>query len=166
MNRKGQVWTTDFLIGLGLFIIIIFVVLKVLMGMNITDEKPKTYDDAVHLSSQLLTQGYPKNWTNNTVIMPGIAKDNRINITKLDEYSKIPYEQTKLLYHISSEYIFFFTNGTHVLNITKCIQGYPVAVDAECNPLLDSVSYSDLSKIDRIVLLNETTMRMTIYAWK
>ena len=165
MNKKGQVWITDFMVGLALFMMILFVVLRIFLSMDLPKQS-ETYIDAVHVSSGLLTQGYPKNWTNDTVIIPGIAKDNMINYTQLEEYATIPYGRTIVLYQLSSDYIFFFSNSTNVINTTRCTYGYDITTDAECNPLLTSISYSDLSKIDRIVVLNDTLVRMTIYAWK
>lgn len=155
--------------GLALFLIVIFIMLKVLFSMNIIPEKSPTYTDAVHLSSQLVTAGYPSNWTNSTpdpVIIPGIAEDNRVDANKLLEYNLIGYDRTKMLFHISSDYIFFFSNGTHVINLSQCTYGHPIATDSECNPIFSNFVYSDLSKINRIVVYNNTIMRLTVYAWQ
>ena len=165
MKTKGQVWTLDFFIVLGLLIAVIFIILKILLSLSLANAQSPTYDDAVHISSELLTVGYPKNWTNETVIIPGIAESNRINATKLTEYKKLSYDNTKMLYHVSSEYLFFFTNGTKIINYSGCTYGYPITTDENCTPIMSAIDYDDLSKIDRIVVLDNKVVGMTVYAW-
>jgi hypothetical protein len=164
-SKKGQIWTADFIAGLILFIFVLLFTTKITLSMSIPEEEPATYKEAIYLSEALLSQGYPKNWTSDLVIIPGISNDNRINQTKLEELKEISYDQTKALYSISGEYLFFFKNETSILNISGCTFGYNVSTDNNCEPQLDSSTYSDLSKIERTVIYNYEVIKLIIYVW-
>lgn len=75
--------------------------------------------DAYYTASFLVsTPGYPGDWNNSTVEIPGFASesDNLISTEKLREFRNVSYEnQTKLLgarnFHLT------FRNDTHVLEL-------------------------------------------------
>jgi hypothetical protein len=166
-NKSGQVWTLDFIIGLILFVLILIISLKILFNMYSSSDDLIAYRDAVHLSDNLLSVGYPSNWTYNltTVVLPGISENNRINITKLEKFNEVDYYRAKTLMHVTSDYIFFIRNSTVIINTGHCIYGYNVATDAECNPLLSTLHYNNLARIDRVIIYNSTIMLMTVYTW-
>ena len=164
-NRKGMVWTTDFLIGLMLFLVMILIAVKILLGMNTSQAGVSVYRDAVYVSDNLLSEGYPFNWTNQTVIMPGIAGNNRINTTKLSNFTDIDYYRVKELLHVSSDFIFFIRNSTDIINTSRCIYGYNLTTDENCTPRLDTITYDNLVRMDRIVLYQSKVVTLTVYAW-
>jgi len=164
-NKKGQVWTTDFIIGLILFIIVLLLMIKLAFSMYPSQDHIVVYRDAVHLSGALLSPGYPKNWNSSDVLMPGIAENNRINNTKLMTYSDLEYGKAKTLLHVTTDYIFFIQNSTGIINTGRCVYGYNISTDANCTPLLDTINYENLAKIDRMVIYNSTVVILTIYAW-
>ena len=165
-NKRGQVWTVDFILGLMLFLFTIIVVIKILFSIAVPDTYEPVYRDAIYLSDKLLSTGYPQNWTTNNVVIPGIANQNRIDVSRLSKYSQIDYLESKTLMHLTSDYIFFFRNSTSIINTGQCIYGYNLSVDGNCNPLITTVKYDNIMHIDRIVIYNSTPMIMTLYVWE
>jgi len=164
-NKNGQVWTTDFIIGLLLFILVALLTIKVAFSMYPTQDHIIVYRDAVHLSDAILSRGYPLNWTAADVILPGIANNNRINNTQLLAYKSLEYGKAKTLLHVTSDYIFFIHNDTNIINTGQCVYGYNLTTDANCEPMLNTIEYDNLAKIDRMVIYNSTVVIMTVYAW-
>jgi len=166
-NKSGQVWTLDFIIGLMLFVVMLVVSIKIVLDMYPSQDDVIVYRDAVHLSDNLLSIGYPSNWSENTdtVVLPGIAENNRINTTKLTKFKDIDYGRAKTLMHVTSDYIFFIHNSTTIINTGQCLYGYNLSADVSCNPILTTVHYKNLARIDRVVIYNSTVMMMTVYTW-
>ena len=167
-NRKSQIWSMDFFSGLVIFIVVILISVRILFSMTTPDSYELLYRDSIHLSSSLLGPGYPIQWNRSTVIVPGLIffnGTNRIDPGKLIEFDSIDYERSKSLLHLSNEYIFFFRNSTSVINISRCVRGYPIYTNGKCEPDLGSIKYSDLVKIERIVIYNSSLVTMTIYMW-
>jgi hypothetical protein len=166
-NKKGQVWTTDFIIGMLLFIMMLFVSVRIIFNMYPSTDGTTVYRDAVHLSDNLLAQGYPINWTEDldSVVIPGIAENNRIDNFKLSRFKDLDYYRAKTLMHVTSDYAFFISNKTGIINTGQCIYGYNLSVDANCTPILTTVQYDTLARIDRVVIYNSSVVIMTIYAW-
>jgi hypothetical protein len=164
-SKKGQVWTIDFIIGLMLFIIVSLLTIKVAFSMYPSQQHIIVYRDAVHLSDALLSPGYPMNWTSSDVLLPGIASNNRINNTKLSAYRSLDYEKAKTLLHVTSDYIFFIQNRTSIMNTGQCVYGYNISTNVNCSPLLSTINYENLARIDRMVIYNSTVVILTVYAW-
>jgi hypothetical protein len=164
-KKNGQIWTTDFVIGLLLFMLVVLITVKVAFTMYPSQKHIEVYRDAVHLSDALLSQGYPSNWTTSNVLIPGIAENNRINNTKLLAMTNLNYSTAKTLLHITSDYLFFIKNSTAIINTGQCVYGYNIGTDADCNPILTGLNYDDLVKIERLVIYNSTVVIMTVYTW-
>jgi hypothetical protein len=166
-NKNGQVWTLDFMIGLVLFILMIIISVKIIFDMYPSQDNMIVYRDAIYLSDNLLSEGYPSNWSENinNLILPGIAKNNRINNTKLSQFKDLDYNHVKTLMHVTSDYVFFIHNSTNIINTGQCVYGYPLTTDINCTPILTTNNYENLVRVDRIILYNSTVMMMTIYAW-
>jgi len=164
-NKKGQVWTTDYVIGLMLFILVLIITVKMVISIQPSQDQIIVYRDAVHLSDAILSKGYPANWTTTDVLLPGIADNNRINNTKLLQFQNMEYGQTKILMHTISDYLFFIKNGTGIINTGKCVYGYNITTNINCEPQLNTIKYENLAKIERMVIYNSTVVVMTIYAW-
>ncbi len=168
-RRNAQVWTIDFIAGLLLFIVALFLGLQVILSMTATDTYSGLYRDGVHLSTTLLTPGYPEAWNITQVIVPGLVTvntTNRIDPVKLQELDAMSYGRSKVLFRISHEYIYFFRNNTNVINITRCVHGYAFPVNPDCTPNLSTLQYKQLVRIDRLVIYNSTPVMMVIYTWE
>ena len=169
-GRKGQMWGMDFIIGLFLFIIVLLLSVKLLMDLHPSEDHIIVYRDAVHISDTLLTSGYPSNWTSSDVIVPGIAANNRLNLTQLSSFKDMDYYHAKTLFHVTSDFVFFIRNSTSIINVTlsnstRCMYGYNITVNSSCSPVITSVDYENLVRIDRLILYNSKVVTLTVYAW-
>jgi len=125
------------------------------------------YEDSVYISNVLIDSGYPADWNSTNVILPGIANDHELNISKLKNYSLLSYENSKILLHITSEYVFFFKNKTDVQNFTSCTYGYPVDLNiTSCEPDLTLIPYKNLVKTQRLLAYDGSIVTMIIYTWR
>jgi len=167
-NKKSQVWSVDFIAGLLIFIFVIVLSVRLLLDMQSPGNYDQLYRDGIRLSDTLLTDGSPHDWDKNSVVIPGLMltnSTNRLDLDKLSKFDNISYQRSKTLLHIAGDYIFYFKNATSNIKIGKCVHGYNLSTDAGCNPKLDSTSFDDLIKIDRIIIYNSTIVTMEIYAW-
>jgi hypothetical protein len=82
LNKKAQIITTDFFIGFGLFIILAIIIAVFLSIYQINLANNLEYNNmlskSLHATEMLTrTPGYPINWTNDTVIIPGLISTDR-----------------------------------------------------------------------------------------
>ncbi len=166
MSRKAQVWTADFIIALALFLIVAITSISLIINANPSDKYDELYKDTVHLSGQLMSQGHPHEWDEDSVVIPGLLENKtRLSTTKLEEYNKLNYNNTKNLLQTRHDYFFYFNDGRETLNITQCNYGYEIETDAECNPALESLNYDNLVRIERILIHDSKLVKMVIYSW-
>lgn len=165
-NKQGQVFTLDFIMGLGGFIVVLIVSMSLFIDIVPSASYETAYRDNLYLATTIIQEGFPTNWNASSVILPGITNDHRLNLTLLNRYDNINYSHTKTLYHITSDYLFFFANSTSILNISGvCTHGYNIAVNATCNPQLDTLDYDHFLTTERLVVHQGKIIRMYIYTW-
>lgn len=166
-NRKGQGFTIDYIVGLIIFIFLVVVAAKLFIDIIPDTGYETTYKNNIFLADTLLDNGYPDNWNSSTVILPGIADNQvRINSTLLSRFQNLSYSRTKTLFHIESEYMFFFQNSSGILNLSSCVYGYPAPVDENCTFTLDADTYDHLTKIKRLVIVDGRVAEMYVYVWR
>ena len=109
--RKSQVWSLDFIIALAMFLAALIMFYK--YSANLTAPQNTLSDlvmDAKSISGSLLSAGYPLNWGVGNVVTIGITNSQKINSTKVQRFSYIPYNQTKKLLNAKNHYLVFFEN--------------------------------------------------------
>ncbi|MCF7799121.1 hypothetical protein K9M74_04410 [Candidatus Woesearchaeota archaeon] len=163
---KGQMFTIDFILGMVGFIFLLLIAVKVLLGLIPSSEYEDLYRDNLYISDQLVDAGYPQNWNNTTVIVPGLMSASQLNITKLTQFDSLEYNRTKIIFHVNNEYLFFFKNSTDILNITTCLHGYPLLYNTTtCEPDLTTITYDNLVHTTRLIAHNNTLLQLVIYSW-
>ena len=165
-TRKAQVFTGDFILGFLIFIGMLLIGIKLVIGIIPSTQYDILYADNTFLSEQLLQPGYPANWTTSDVIIPGLTTNNRLNLTKLQNFSALTYDQTRSLYHLTGDYIFYFKNTTDIINMTSCIYGYNIPTDGNCTPDLSAALYDDLVKTERLIVYNSSILTMVVLSWQ
>lgn len=113
--NKTQLWYFDLVIALSMFLIMLVFSFRYLTGTYIFENNRDIVTEADRLSSKLMSQGIPLNWTNEYVLSIGITTDNVLNITKteyLDNLSIENYPRVKSMFGLTSDFIIFFTNRT------------------------------------------------------
>lgn len=160
--KKGQVWTLDYFIGLFIFIAVLISGIIILKGqMTEKDTFRSTAREADHIASILLSEQII-NSSDSTLSKLSIAENNRINITKLQEFDSLSYEQKKLMVQNTGEFVFYFYNGT-VINESVCFRGYIFPSE---NCTLDiPPSAENIAKTERIVILNSKIVKLIVLAW-
>lgn len=148
-----------------MFLLILVTSMKVIVHIVPNHEYQALYNDAKHISELLMTKGLPENWNETNAVIPGIISSQRLNITKLAEFDKIDYELSKPLLQTESEYIFFFKNKTSTINITKCIRGYNITTDNNCNFDINQIPHDNLVNIERFLVYNGEIIQLKLYAW-
>ena len=166
MNKKAQTWTVDFILGMVMFILLVMISVKAIYTLMPNQDYNLIYGSTVLLSDTLMSGGHPSDWNNTNVILPGVIDDSRVNATKLSRFDNLNYNSTLSILHLEHQYIFYFSNGTNIVNISRCVRGYPVHVTGNCNIDLSSIKYDNLVKIERIVIYNGTILKMVVYGWK
>ena len=137
---------------------------------NLSDQDEVLLDDiltdAKSISDSLLTEGYPKNWTQSNVTHVGITTNNKINQTKLKFFSDMDYDQTRRTFGTIYNYYIFFEHGNQSkirINETKEGIGKPginsTNINEEENP-------KKLAAVTRIVAKDNNIARMVVYVWE
>ena len=84
-STKGQVWNIDFMMGTLIFISVLVFFFVSLQGLETPadNDLQDLLDQARTMSDELLTPGYPLDWTIGNVVRVGIASGQRIDESKL-----------------------------------------------------------------------------------
>ena len=92
-STRGQVWFADFVVGIVIFLTIVALFFVQLNSLQQPEENQlhRLLEDANSITNELLTQGYPSNWTQSTVLRPGITDHYRINQSKLNMLHQMDY---------------------------------------------------------------------------
>lgn len=157
MNRKAQVWYTDFMVGI--LILTVMIVVYFQFVSNFSFESEGSLDDLTRdakiISNSLMTQGYPLDWNSTNVSRIGIVDgDNRLNISRLSEFKSIDYNETKNIFSISSDYFIYFEKQDQ----KETLGGVEDIGVNETDPL-------KLAAITRIVFYDGSFYKMRILAW-
>jgi hypothetical protein len=109
--KKGQVAVIGFIVVIVLLVVMISLFynqfLSIFSKESIYNDVKK---DSEHVASVLVSEGYPANWDIGTVKKVGILEGDTISLVKLEKFSHIDYQKTKLLLGITYDYMFFIEN--------------------------------------------------------
>lgn len=158
-SRKGQVWGLDLMFGVIIIlagIISVYLYAINLFGSSETSLNEMHYD-ANLVSSQILSEGYPVNWTEADVKIPGILTDNKINQTKLDQFyffSENDYEALKSI--LGTTYDFYFNFSDLQITGVGAISGIGLEID---NP-------ENLIFLERYTIYQNKLTRFDLYIWE
>jgi len=174
-SNKGQVWLSDFTISLLLFIVAALIAVKIIMNsFSVNSDFAKLKTDASKISEILLSEGYPSNWTNDTVIRPGLLTSDRLDLSKIRNamnqsyinYSSLmPKLQTSydflVIFQEQSSEIINFGDGSNPLYAI----GNPL-VYVNSTEVLFTSDYDDLVRLTRLVVYDSRIVKMTVYLWR
>ncbi len=164
---KAQVFSLDLIIGVIIFGSAILIYYK--STTNLSDQDEALLDDllidAKIISSSLMSDGYPVNWSKDDVKRIGITHKNRINETKLEQFSKIPYKDSRKLFGtVYDYYVFFRDRNNNIIPFNESLEGIG-------NPDVNSTNIQTvetpkkLVKITRLVVKKSAIAKMVIYLW-
>lgn len=157
--KRGQAWGFDLMIASIIFTsgILIFYLYS-LNASSETDEKLEAlfYQGSL-IADDLISEGYPIDWTEDTVTKLGLLSDNRINETKLERFyylSEQDYGKTKTLLKTRYNYYITFSD--------------PITIQGE---VIDKIGQQtetpkNLIKISRLTIYKEKPLEVHIFLWE
>lgn len=168
-SKKGQVFGSDFIMSAVLFIIILLASIELwnIVAAKYSGNGPNELmqKKAYSITDALIkTEGFPKNWTNETVKIIGISEETPqiIDRTKLSSMRYISYPNMKLLWGISdyNSYIAFMNSTGDTMALDGILLEYGQK----------PVNQKDLVPLKRLVLINDSgTLKrsvMTFIIWR
>jgi hypothetical protein len=185
-NKKSQVWVSDYIIGLLLFVLAIIFSVKIIINSfstNVAFNEMK--NDASKISEILLSEGYPPDWNiQNTqnctdIIRLGLLTAKRLDSEKVLQAMNatyISYDSLRTKLQAKHDFVVIFENttngdmiefgddsfctiGSSSVTINK---GSPV----DCHNIsFTSISYKNMVRLSRFIIYNSTIIRMVVYTW-
>lgn len=157
--KKAQIWYTDFMIGILIFVIVIFIYYEYANNLS-QDPSGITSDlmmEAKAISSSLITQGFPVNWNQSNVIIIGLTDGNqRLVQEKLDMFADMDYGSTKTKFRIPYDYYFYLED----------VDGSIIQINGEDGIGLNATDPENLIPITRIVIYNSKLISMVVQIWQ
>jgi hypothetical protein len=167
MNKRGQAWSLDLLIGAFLFTVALSVFyFSILNSSNNLNEAIDLLSyDGRSISKNILSEGSPSDWSSSNVIQIGVLDNGKISETKLEAFydlANADYARTKLLFNTRYDY-YFFLDANITFNST--------IVDGIGKPGItrDNVSQVDIKnliRVDRISVYENKIMGATLFVWE
>ena len=162
-NKKSQAWGIDLMIAS--FIFIIGITSFYLYALNSYEKPEETlknlqYDGKI-ISDIILSEGYPKNWTESNVVSIGVLSDGKINSTKLQQFYDLTladYSKTKLLFNTKYDYFFFFDEN---MNLSSAVSGI-----GKPSTDINNLPAQDLIKITRFIIYQDKPTTAYLYIWQ
>ena len=168
ISTKAQVWYADFVFAVSIFIVsvIFYFIVTSNLSNSGSDIQANLLKEAEIASNALKSPGFPLNWDNETVVRPGLSNDQvEISSSKVIAAANISYSAMKTLLGISYDFHLFFTDtkGNPVYINGTCGLGYPGI--AQCGNL-SQVKYSNLVKLERLMIYQTNPVKMVVYTWQ
>jgi len=136
---------------------------------NLSDQDEELLDDllidAKLISNSLMSSGYQTNWNSDNVERIGITDDNRVSESKLAEFSKIPYKESKKLFGtVYDFYVFFTDRNNNIIPINSSSEG--IGKPGVNSTNIQTVENpKKLVKITRLIVKESDIKKMVIYLW-
>lgn len=165
INSKGQIWGLDIMAGSALFLIgiVIFLVYSLNQSPSYDTIDLLSYDGKI-ITENLLSEGYPNDWSSNNVVTIGLTTSGKINQTKLEElyqmiYVENNYTRTKNLFATNYDYYFY-------LDIPMTTSGGSIEGMGKPGVTASSINAKDLTKITRYTVYENITTPLYLYIWQ
>ncbi len=158
MKRRSQIWYTDFIIGLMIFVIVVMIYYGYAYGVN-SSPGEKTDDlimEAKSISSSLISRGSPSDWNQSNIEVIGITDGNqRIVQEKLDAFADMSYEDTREIFRTPYDYYFYLRD----------VNGSMVDINGAEGIGLKGNNSDHLVSITRIVIYDSRLVNMVVHIW-
>ncbi len=117
---KGQLFSGDFVLSVAIFLVVVAVLL---LSFTRISEQTREEDLRTDLESGSLfatdvlmkTEGFPGNWDNTTVIVPGFVENGTLSSGKVSRFLQLDYDRAKYALGLSE---FDFSMNVTGLNDT------------------------------------------------
>ncbi len=120
MEKKAQGWGFDLVVASIIFSFAI--VFFYIFAINYSTVGEENFNNLAYegqlAAESILSEGYPADWNNNTVVRIGILSQNKINQTKLERFYNMAnsseYNRTKVLFNIAHDYNVSFSSNVTI----------------------------------------------------
>jgi hypothetical protein len=119
MKRNAQAWGFDIIVATGIFIV--GIIAFFLYTINYPTGEQEKLDDLLYegniIADNLLSEGYPLNWTNITVSKIGLLSNQVIDQTKLSNFyylARNDYGRTRSIFGVKYDYFVNFSSPIEV----------------------------------------------------
>ena len=158
--RKAQAWGFDLIMAAIVFLagIVIFYI----YSLNYPTEGKENLDALSYegnlIADNLLSSGFPKDWTKTNVVAIGIADEGKINETKLSRLNDLAndiggYDKTRALFNTKFQYYF---NLTEIMTIDGSNVNYIGQLQS---------TPKNLIKITRFTAYKNKPVTLNVYVW-
>jgi hypothetical protein len=168
------VWYLDFIIGALIFsslLVIFFIQIQNLQEPE-ENELTQLVDQASDISNELLTEGVPLDWTPSNFTQVGIAKNQRINNTKFNNFVGMNYSAVKNSFRTTNQFFIFLEQDGCVQPINANygvghgdVSVTPSACVTRSDIDLSTINVHNLVTINRLVIYNGKAAKIGIYLW-
>ena len=155
MLTKGQVFTYDFFIALGIFFTILGILVSYWYYYSLqfseVEEKNEAFKNLIKASQIWFSEGYPPYWDLSNVVEIGLSNEGKINSTKLSFLENLS----------ESEFL-------SKLNLGKYRVKYEVYEDSDLIFAYPNRSFSasEILTLERFGVLNGSIVKIKTYLWK
>jgi hypothetical protein len=124
MALRAQTWSIDYMAAMLIFIVAMVLSIKLLTNLNENAGFDDTKREAQRLSEIFNSEGVPAQWTNETVIRPGLIDDDLLSASQVGALMNMSYNHTRRILNIKGDFYIEFINTTD--------QKTPVFINASC----------------------------------
>ncbi len=167
-GRSGQASSLDFIVGLVIIVSTLVIGAQILSGNSFVNRFDKLESQAIVASDVLLSEGYPVDWNESSVLRPGLLSSGSLNLSKLSliiNLSVNDYDRFRSLLVDDAQLFVYFRNSSGIINLSgSCGFGSPeVVVGPSCS--LSFPESDDKVFINRLVVFNNSIVNMVVSAW-
>ena len=156
-SSKAQVWYTDFVVSVLIFVIALVIYFEYVN--NLSKEEESNLEEMVMqakaVSNNLMSEGYPFNWTADDVDIIGIVDSKRINQTKIEQFYSMNHSSAKIKFGEIQNYYFYLENRN----------GQKINVSGKNFAGREPINPTKLVKINRIIVYNSSTVKAVVQVW-
>jgi hypothetical protein len=157
-GKRGQLLTTDFILSLAIFLAILLTAMGLWNSVDtqIRDAENRRDMQAIstYVSDTLVRNpGVPQNWTNNTVQVIGLAKDEHdIDMDKVLAFKHMDYDRASFILRLRNYNFYVWITDSNGYDLTSGVVRSPVAL------IIHRKSGTDYAK-----MLNNTVIEWDLY---
>lgn len=177
-NVKGQVWTIEFILSFLIFTAAIILSVKTVFNLYSNQDLRDIQRESEFVSQYLLSEGYPTDWDDSSLIRAGLTTQGRLDISKLERFHSLDYSKAKNALGIRSDFYIYFSNASGNIALFSMVNqsltvpdgcgfGHAnVVVDNQCQFSLEGLRYHDLTKMTRITTFNGSIIELNLIIWR
>lgn len=159
LTKKAQAWGFDIIIATGIFIF--GIIAFFLYTVNYPTGEQDKLDDLLYegniIADNLLSEGYPENWTTSTVSKIGLLNDRIISQEKLEYFNQLStteYGRTKII--LGTKYNYFINFSSPIQISGSNIEGIGLAPYNTKNSI----------KVSRVSIYQNKPVSIEVQVWE